>query len=100
MMPWRSNRPAHLPLCLSECVPAELGNAISKALSIPTIGIGAGSGCDGQVLVITDLLGVSGRPVPKFVKKFANLNPVITEALVRYKAEVEEGTFPTDEQSY
>ncbi len=83
-----------------ECVPAKLGVAISKALSIPTIGIGAGSGCDGQVLVISDLLGFSDGPVPKFVTKFADLNPVITEALVRYKAEVEAGTFPTDEQSY
>lgn len=83
-----------------ECVPAELGEMISKSLSIPTIGIGAGSGCDGQVLVITDLLGISDRPVPKFVKKFANLNPVITEALARYKTEVEDGTFPADEQSY
>jgi len=83
-----------------ECVPAELGAAISKALSIPTIGIGAGNGCDGQVLVITDLLGISDRPVPRFVKKFANLNPVITEALHRYKVEVESGTFPDDEQSY
>jgi 3-methyl-2-oxobutanoate hydroxymethyltransferase len=83
-----------------ECVPAGLGEAISRALTIPTIGIGAGSGCDGQVLVLTDLLGVSDRPVPKFVKKFANLNPVITEALLRYKTEVEDGTFPTDEHSY
>jgi 3-methyl-2-oxobutanoate hydroxymethyltransferase len=83
-----------------ECVPAELGEAITKALSIPTIGIGAGSGCDGQVLVITDLLGVSDRSLPRFVKKFANLNPLITEALLRYKAEVEAGTFPNSEQSY
>ncbi len=83
-----------------ECVPAELGESISKALSSPTIGIGAGSGCDGQVLVITDLLGISDRPVPRFVKKFANLNPIITEALKRYKDEVEAGTFPNDEQSY
>ncbi|HSR88596.1 MAG TPA: 3-methyl-2-oxobutanoate hydroxymethyltransferase [Pontiella sp.] len=83
-----------------ECMPAELGGAISKALSIPTIGIGAGEGCDGQVLVITDLLGFSDRPVPKFVKKFANLNPLITEALARYRAEVEDGTFPSSEQSY
>jgi 3-methyl-2-oxobutanoate hydroxymethyltransferase len=83
-----------------ECVPAGLGEAISKALSIPTIGIGAGGECDGQVLVITDLLGVSDRSVPKFVKKFANLNPLITEALMRYKTEVEDGTFPSSEQSY
>ncbi len=83
-----------------ECVPAELGTTISKSLSIPTIGIGAGAGCDGQVLVFTDLLGVSDRPVPKFVKKFANLHPLITEALALYKSEVEHGDFPTDEQNY
>ncbi len=83
-----------------ECVPAELGTAISKSLSIPTIGIGAGEGCDGQVLVFTDLLGIGDKPVPKFVKKFANLNPLITEALSAYKTEVEAGTFPSDAQTY
>lgn len=83
-----------------ECVPAELGEAISKSLSIPTIGIGAGAGCDGQVLVFTDLLGMSDRSAPKFVKKYANLNPIITEALTAYKSEVESGTFPSAEQTY
>jgi len=83
-----------------ECVPAKLGEMISSALTIPTIGIGAGVGCDGQVLVFTDLLGISGKPVPKFVKKYADLNPIITEALARYKAEVENGSFPADEQTY
>jgi 3-methyl-2-oxobutanoate hydroxymethyltransferase len=83
-----------------ECVPSELGETISKALSIPTIGIGAGAGCDGQVLVFTDLLGISGKPVPKFVKKYADLKPVITAALSAYKADVESGDFPTEEQSY
>ena len=83
-----------------ECVPAALAEMISSALAIPTIGIGAGAGCDGQVLVFTDLLGMSGKPVPKFVKKYADLNPIITEAFSAYKAEVEAGTFPTDEQTY
>ena len=83
-----------------ECVPAELGEMISSALSIPTIGIGAGAGCDGQVLVFTDLLGISGKPVPRFVKKYADLNPLIAEALSAYKAEVESGAFPADEQTY
>ncbi|MEE9368987.1 MAG: 3-methyl-2-oxobutanoate hydroxymethyltransferase [Pontiella sp.] len=83
-----------------ECVPAELGEMISNALTIPTIGIGAGAGCDGQVLVITDLLGISGKSVPKFVKKYANLNPLITDALSSYKSEVESGAFPADEQTY
>jgi len=83
-----------------ECVPAELGEMISSALTIPTIGIGAGVGCDGQILVFTDLLGMSDKPAPKFVKKYANLNPIITEALAAYKAEVESGTYPSEEQAY
>ncbi len=83
-----------------ECVPAKLGKLISSALKIPVIGIGAGAGCDGQVLVFTDLLGMSGKPLPKFVKKYADLNPLIKEALSAYKAEVESGAYPTDEQSY
>ncbi len=83
-----------------ECVPPELGEMISSALAIPTIGIGAGAGCDGQVLVFTDLLGISGKPVPRFVKKYADLNPLIAEALSAYKAEVESGAFPADEQTY
>ena len=83
-----------------ECVPAELGEMISSALTIPTIGIGAGAGCDGQVLVFTDLLGFSTKQAPKFVKKYADLNPLIVEALAAYKAEVESGAFPADEQSY
>ncbi|MBN2685729.1 MAG: 3-methyl-2-oxobutanoate hydroxymethyltransferase [Pontiellaceae bacterium] len=83
-----------------ECVPPELGEAISKSLTIPTIGIGAGAGCDGQVLVYTDLLGISDRPVPKFVKKFANLNSIITEALAAYRSEVESGAYPSEEHTY
>ncbi|MDF7823943.1 3-methyl-2-oxobutanoate hydroxymethyltransferase [Pontiellaceae bacterium B12227] len=83
-----------------ECVPPELGEMISGALSIPTIGIGAGAGCDGQVLVFTDMLGISNKPVPKFVKKYAHLNGIIAEALTAYKSEVEEGTYPGDEHTY
>ncbi len=83
-----------------ECVPAELAKTISSALTIPTIGIGAGAGCDGQVLVFTDLLGMSGKPVPKFVKKYADLNPIISEALAAYRNEVESGVFPSSEQTY
>jgi 3-methyl-2-oxobutanoate hydroxymethyltransferase len=83
-----------------ECVPPELGEMISKALTIPTIGIGAGAGCDGQVLVFTDLLGMSGKPVPKFVKKYAHLHTLISEGLAMYKTDVEEGTFPDEEHTY
>lgn len=83
-----------------ECVPASLGESISKSLSIPTIGIGAGAGCDGQVLVFTDLLGMGGKPAAKFVKRFANLHPLIADALAAYKAEVEAGSFPSIEHTY
>ena len=83
-----------------ECVPPELGGMISGALTIPTIGIGAGAGCDGQVLVFTDMLGISGKSVPKFVKKYAHLNGMIKEALATYKTDVESGTFPGDEHTY
>jgi len=83
-----------------ECVPAGLGETISRSLKIPTIGIGAGAGCDGQVLVFTDLLGISDKPVPRFVKKFANLYPVIIAALDDYKREVENGAYPSKEYTY
>ena len=83
-----------------ECVPAELGETLSDALSIPTIGIGAGAGCDGQVLVFTDLLGMGDRPLPRFVKKYADLRPLMAGALAAYKADVESGAFPAQEHTY
>lgn len=83
-----------------ECVPPKLAELISGALKIPTIGIGAGAGCDGQVLVFTDLLGMSASSVPKFVKKYATLNPLISEALCAYKADVEAGVFPSENEVY
>ena len=82
-----------------ESVPARLAEWVSKKLSIPTIGIGAGVGCDGQVLVTHDLLGLFGRFTPKFVKQYASLHSVMAEALASYKADVEARTFPTDEHS-
>lgn len=83
-----------------ECVPAQLAEAISKAVSIPTIGIGAGVGCDGQVLVWHDVLGITQNMKPRFVKKYADLYSEIIEALKTYKHEVEEGKFPGDEHSF
>jgi 3-methyl-2-oxobutanoate hydroxymethyltransferase len=83
-----------------ECVPTLLAKKITEELSIPTIGIGAGPYCDGQVLVINDMLGMSKGHIPKFVKKFANLEPLIMEALQAYKLEVEEGVFPADEHGF
>jgi 3-methyl-2-oxobutanoate hydroxymethyltransferase len=77
-----------------ECVPAELAQKISAALNIPTIGIGAGPHCDGQVLVFTDLLGLGLGHVPGFVKQYADLRPQIQQALAAYKADVESGAFP------
>ncbi|HNX91985.1 MAG TPA: 3-methyl-2-oxobutanoate hydroxymethyltransferase [Syntrophomonas sp.] len=83
-----------------ECVPVLLAKKITEELSIPTIGIGAGAYCDGQVLVVNDMLGMFKGHIPKFVKKFANLEPLIKEALLAYKQEVEEGTFPGEEHGF
>ena len=83
-----------------EAVPAPVGEAISKKLTIPTIGIGAGPGCDGQVLVFHDVLGLFDRFVPKFARQYADLRRPILEALRAYRAEVESGTFPTKEHSF
>ena len=77
-----------------ECVPAELAHKITAALTVPTIGIGAGPHCDGQVLVFTDLLGMGHGHVPGFVRKFADLKPQIQTALTAYKKAVEESEFP------
>jgi 3-methyl-2-oxobutanoate hydroxymethyltransferase len=77
-----------------ECVPAELAQKITAAVKVPTIGIGAGPHCDGQILVFTDVLGMGHGHVPGFVKKFADLKPQIQTALSSYKKEVEQGGFP------
>lgn len=83
-----------------EGIPAGLGRRLTSSLSIPTIGIGAGVDCDAQVLVIQDMLGLSGTHVPKFVKLFADLRSEITRAVGEYISEVESGTFPGPEHSY
>ena len=83
-----------------ECMPSALAQRITEALSIPTIGIGAGQGCDGQVLVLYDLLGLFDEFVPKFVKPYAHLKADALKALRRYKEEIECGKFPTDAESY
>jgi 3-methyl-2-oxobutanoate hydroxymethyltransferase len=82
-----------------ECVPALLAAKITKALSIPTIGIGAGVDCDGQVLVINDMLGLFERFTPKFVKKYCNLNAQMKDAVRQYIDEVKSGKFPDEEHS-
>ncbi len=83
-----------------EGIPSEIGARVTEALSIPTIGIGAGPGCDGQILVIHDLLGMFPDLAPKFVKQYAQLGVQISDALTTYRKEVEGGQFPSDEQSY
>jgi 3-methyl-2-oxobutanoate hydroxymethyltransferase len=83
-----------------EAVPAPVAAAITERLAIPTIGIGAGAGCDGQVLVFHDLLGLFDRFVPRFVKQYAQLNGHIGEALSRYRDEVRSGDFPAEEHTY
>lgn len=83
-----------------ECVPAQLARLITDTLSIPVIGIGAGKDCDGQVLVFHDLIGLLEGFRPKFVKQYLNLNKAITGALVEFKQEVENGTFPSGEHSF
>lgn len=83
-----------------EGIPASLGAEIHKALRIPTIGIGAGPDCDGQVLVLHDLLGLFERFTPKFAKKYVNLKEQALKAVKEYKQEVEGGTFPSDEHSF
>jgi 3-methyl-2-oxobutanoate hydroxymethyltransferase len=83
-----------------ECIPAALAEKITRALRIPTIGIGAGAGCDGQVLVLHDLIGLSEGRLPKFVKRYADVRSVILEAATRFRDEVREGSFPAAEHSY
>ena len=83
-----------------EAVPAKLAGKITQALTIPTIGIGAGPSCDGQVLVLYDLLGLFDEFAPKFVTPYAHLKADALQALRRYREEVEQGKFPTDSESY
>jgi 3-methyl-2-oxobutanoate hydroxymethyltransferase len=83
-----------------EGLPTALADEITAAVSMPTIGIGAGSNCDGQILVVHDMLGLYGEFKPKFVKRYANLGPEIRKAFAQYKKEVEDGSFPGPEQSY
>lgn len=83
-----------------ECVPDKIAGLITKELKIPTIGIGAGPDCDGQVLVTHDMLGLFERFKPKFVKKYINISELILKAVEEYKREVVEKKFPTKEHSF
>ena len=83
-----------------ECIPAELGARITETVPVPTIGIGAGPDTDGQVLVIQDLLGLTGGRLPRFVKQYANLRSEIVDAAKAFQAEVAHGEYPGPEHSY
>ena len=83
-----------------ECVPREIGKRLTEEVAIPTIGIGAGADCDGQVLVLHDLLGLTSGYVPRFVKPFADLKTEITRAVTQYRDEVRDGKFPAKEHGF
>jgi len=83
-----------------EAMPASLAKDIHEMLRIPTIGIGAGPGCDGQVLVIHDLLGLFDRFIPKFVKQYVKMKDLALKAVKEYKQDVETGKFPSEEHSF
>ena len=83
-----------------ECVPAKLAKKISESISIPTIGIGAGAGCDGQVLVYQDMLAMYSDFKPKFVKQYAQIGSVMKEAFRQYIDEVKSGAFPSEEHTF
>lgn len=87
-------------MLVMECIPDLLGARITRELKIPTIGIGAGKDCDGQVLVYHDLVGLFERFTPKFAKQYVNLSPLIREALLQFRKEVEEGAFPGPEHTF
>lgn len=83
-----------------EAVPAELATQVTESLSIPTVGIGAGAGCDAQVLVWTDMAGMTAGHLPKFVKQYANLRAVLGDAAREFAAEVTAGSFPAPEHTF
>jgi 3-methyl-2-oxobutanoate hydroxymethyltransferase len=83
-----------------ECIPSAAAAEITRALKIPTIGIGAGPHCDGQILVTSDLLGLTAGYVPKFVRQYANLKNIIQESVGRYREDVQSGEFPGPEHGF
>lgn len=85
---------------LIECIPDGLAQVLSESIAIPTIGIGAGVHCDGQVLVTHDLLGMFDKFTPKFVKKYADLSPIIKAGIEQYNSEVKNGSYPGSEHSF
>ncbi len=87
-------------MVVMECIPDVLASRITKEVNIPTIGIGAGKECDGQVLVYHDVVGLFERFTPRFVKQYIKLGPMVVDALREYKREVEQGLFPGEEHTF
>lgn len=87
-------------IVLIECVPSELASQVTKMLTVPTIGIGAGPHCDGQVLVTNDMLGWNSGYIPKFVRTFANLRQEASKAVEQYRSQVANGEFPGSQESF
>ena len=87
-------------MVIIEAVPAPVGELLSRSLTVPVVGIGAGPGCDGQVLVTPDMLGVQDEFTPRFLKRYATLSSTVEEAVREYLSEVKSGTFPAEEHSY
>jgi 3-methyl-2-oxobutanoate hydroxymethyltransferase len=83
-----------------EKIPAKLAEKVTKELNIPTIGIGAGGGCDGQVLVIHDMLGLNKEFNPRFLRRYADMNSVMTEAVQQYIKDVKSTDFPNKDEQY
>jgi 3-methyl-2-oxobutanoate hydroxymethyltransferase len=83
-----------------EAMPRELAAEITRTARIPTIGIGAGPDCDGQVLVLHDMLGMTFQEAPKFARRYANVGEIISNAVKEYCTDVQNGSFPTDPESY
>jgi 3-methyl-2-oxobutanoate hydroxymethyltransferase len=83
-----------------ECVPCSLAEEVTRTLSIPTIGIGAGAGCDGQVLVINDLLGFGESKAPRFARRYADLGHTIRQAVERFQQDIVAGDFPAATESF
>ncbi len=86
--------------CVLEKIPAALAKEVTASLIIPTIGIGAGNGCDGQVLVMHDMLGINNEFNPRFLRKYLNMHEQITNAVTQYIDDVKSGDFPNDKESY
>src|SRR5690606_28738092 len=83
-----------------EKIPAKLAKEVSESLSIPTIGIGAGNGCDGQVLVVNDMLGFTKDFIPKFLRRYTEMYSGIVDAATKFAADVKDGNYPNESEQY